>query len=83
MRVTKYDYSKSGHKWVLDAVTDLGNRKEYAENICSGHSFWRNISSYYRVEKAYFSCGYKDWRITSISPDKENKVVWTIDWDAE
>lgn len=83
MRITKYDYEKRGNKWVLDDVTDLGNRKEYAENICSGHSFWRNISSYYRVEKAFFSCGRKDWRITSISPDKENKVVWQIDWDAE
>lgn len=83
MRIIRQEYSRNGRKWVLDAETDLGNNQEYAENICNSHSFWRNFSSYYRVEKAYFSCGYKDWRMTSISPDKANKVVWMINWDAE
>jgi hypothetical protein len=83
MRITKQDYEKRGTKWYLTETTDLGNKPEYAENICNSHSFWRNFSSYYRVEKAYFSCGCRDWRMTSISPDKANKVVWTIDWDAE
>ena len=73
----RYEKTVSGKSWkknpISEEVTEI--KFENYFNYISSVEFFKNIGGYERVEKAYTTIGYIPIQITSISPNKDTKVV--------
>ncbi len=77
-----YEKNANGKNWQTkpyNTTTEMGNGKNY-EYIIQSLSFFKNFSSYQRIEKMYTIYGYIPYRITEISPDGKTKLVITINF---
>ena len=73
----KYERTSSGKSWKKNPVEtneEVISPEEF-ENIISGISFSRSLGGFERVTKGYTIAGYIPKQVTSISPDKEVKIV--------
>lgn len=80
---TRYEKTASGKSWkknpTIEEVTEI--KFENYFNYISSIEFFKNIGGYERVEKAHTIIGYIPIQITSISPNKETKVVRKFKFD--
>ena len=73
----RYEKTSSGKSWKKNPVEtdeEVISPEEF-ENIISGISFSRSLGGFERVTKGYTIAGYIPKQVTSISPDKEVKIV--------
>ena len=73
----RYERTSSGKSWKKNPVEtneEVISPEEF-ENIISGISFSRSLGGFERVTKGYTIAGYIPKQVTSISPDKETKII--------
>ena len=73
----RYEKTSSGKSWKKNPVKtneEVISPEEF-ENIISGISFSRSLGGSEKVTKGYTIAGYIPKQVTSISPDKEVKIV--------
>ena len=73
----RYEKTSSGKSWKknpVETTKEVISPEEF-ENIISGISFSRSLGGFERVTKGYTIAGYIPKQVTSISPDKEVKIV--------
>ena len=73
----RYEKTSSGKSWKKNPVEsnkEVISPEEF-ENIISGISFSRSLGGFERVTKGYTIAGYIPKQVTSISPDKETKII--------
>ena len=77
MEVERYERTESGKSWKSKPVkverTEI-TEEEY-KNIIESVSFFRNLGGYERITKGYTCEGYIPIRLTSISPNKQTKII--------
>lgn len=81
IKTTRTEYEKKGSKWLLkDKIKYLMSEKQY-DNFTDKRwkSYMKSLGGYEREEKAYTKRGYRTIRNTSISPDRNKKIV--VDFD--
>lgn len=68
-------YEKVGRGWYLIGIDiDMVDRQYYI-NTLQAKQFFVNLGGIERYSKSYTAYGYLVTRISSISPDKEQKTV--------
>ena len=73
----KYERTSSGKSWKKNPVEtneEVISPEEF-ENIIRGISFSRSLGGSEKVTKGYTIAGYIPKQLTSISPDKETKII--------
>ena len=73
----RYEKTSSGKSWKKNPVEtneEVISPEEF-ENIISGISFSRSLGGFERITKGYTIAGYIPKQVTSISPDKETKII--------
>ena len=76
-------FEKVGSKWVID-IKESEQRtitEECYINMINSKGFFRNLGGYERHDKTYTCYGYKVNKITAISPNKENKSVYSYKFE--
>ena len=75
--LTKTEYKKDGKKWVEVTKEISEISKEQYENITSKDTlcFFRRLGGRETVKKEYTSKGYICTFLSSVSPDKQTKIV--------
>ena len=73
----RYERTSSGKSWKKNPVESNKSiiNSENFKNIISSIPFFRNLGGSERVTKGYTIAGYIPVELTSISPDKETKIV--------
>ena len=73
----RYEKTASGKSWKKNPVSIEEREILFVEyfNYLSGVEFFRNLGGYEKVEKSYTHKGHIPTRLTSISPNKDTKVV--------
>ena len=77
LTVERYEKTSSGKSWKKNPVKtneEVISPEEF-ENIISGISFSRSLGGSEKVTKGYTIAGYIPVELSSISPDKETKIV--------
>ena len=77
--MTQEIYKKSGRKYFPRKATDVWIRDINARQLAcylSFISFYKN-----RIEKDYTAAGYVVTKLTSISPDKEIKIIRKFNYE--
>lgn len=74
---TTFEKTESGKSWRKKPVNEETKEIQFEEyfNYISSCGFFRSIGGYERVETAYTIAGCVPYRLTSISPDKETKII--------
>lgn len=72
---TKTKYDKVGSRWKEIEKIEKETIAEFYCNVFDAVPFFRNLGGYERVEMGYTIAGYIPTVSTSISPDKETKVI--------
>ena len=72
---TKTEYDKVGSRWKETEKTEKETTIEFYYNVFDTVPFFKNLGGYERVEMEYTIAGYIPTVSTSISPDKEKKVI--------
>lgn len=68
-------YKKAGSVWKeTSRETSNFTRKNYM-NAFESVPFFRNLGGYERIERNYTKFGYIPYSLTSISPDREERVI--------
>ena len=77
MTETTFEKTESGKSWRKKPVNEVTKEIQFEEyfNYISSVEFFKNLGGYERVEKAYNIAGYIPYRLTSISPNKEAKII--------
>ena len=73
----RYERTSSGKSWKKNPVEinkSIINSENF-KNIISSIPFFRNLGGSERVTKGYTIAGYIPVELSSISPDKETKIV--------
>lgn len=73
----RYEKTASGKSWKTNPTNEEVTEIQFENyfNYISSVEFFKSIGGYERVEKGYTIAGYIPTQITSISPNKEIKVV--------
>ena len=74
----KYERTASGKNWKnkpTSEETEIIKFENYF-NYLNSVQFFKNMGGYERVEKEYTIAGYIPVQITSISPDKTEKIIY-------
>ena len=73
----KYERTSSGKSWKKNPVESNKSiiNSENFKNIISSIPFFRNLGGSERVTKGYTIAGYIPVELSSISPDKETKII--------
>lgn len=83
IKTTRTEYTKVGSKWKLkDKKKYLMSEKQYnnfTDNRWARHM--RFLGGYEKADKNYTARGYRVVRNTSISPDRDTKIVTQFDFD--
>ena len=66
---------KNGTRWIKTAETVETADTTYYLNTVEAIPFFRNLGGYERTEKEYTYIGYIPTKVTSISPDKNTRVI--------
>ena len=72
---TKTEYNKVGSRWKETEKTEKETTIEFYCNVFDAVPFFKNLGGYERVEMKYTIAGYIPIISTSISRDKEKKVI--------
>ena len=75
-KVTKSKYEKNGAKWRLISEEREDVTPAYYFNTVDAVPWFRNAGGHERVSCGYCVRGYVPLEVASISPDKEQKVVF-------
>lgn len=79
----KYEKTESGKNWrskPTSEETEIIKFKNYF-NYLSSVQFFKNLGGYEKVEKNYTIEGYIPTQITSISPDKTEKIIYKFKFE--
>jgi len=83
IKTTHKEYEKKGSKWIkVGEKKELFSERQYnnfTDERWAKHN--RFLGGYERAEKNYTSRGYRLTRNTSISPDRQTKIVREFDFD--
>ena len=82
IKTTRKEYEKKGSKWIkVGEKKELFSEKQY-NNFTDVRwaKFNRALGGYERAEKNFTSRGYRVTRNTSISPDRQTKIVREFDF---
>ena len=73
----RYERTSSGKSWKKNPVESSEEviNSENLKNIISSIPFFRNLGGSERVTKGYTIAGYIPVELSSISPDKETKII--------
>ena len=73
----RYERTSSGKSWKKNPVESNKSiiNSENFKNIISSIPFFRNLGGSERVTKGYTIAGYIPVELSSISPDKETKII--------
>ena len=73
----RYERTSSGKSWKKNPVESNKSiiNSENFKNIISSIPFFRNLGGFERVTKGYTIAGYIPVELSSISPDKETKII--------
>lgn len=72
-------YEKQGRRWVeIGRETDTLTAAKYCNSVDAGW-FFKRCSYYERIDQTYTRYGYLPIRITSISPDRQVRIIRTFD----
>ena len=74
---TTFEKTESGKSWRKKPINEVTKEIQFEEyfNYLSSVEFFKNLGGYERVEKFYTYAGYIPCRLTSISPNKETKII--------
>lgn len=77
MTETTFEKTESGKNWRKKPVNEETKEIQFEEyfNYISSVEFFKSLGGYERVETAYTITGCVPYRLTSISPNKETKIV--------
>ena len=77
MTETRMSRTKSGKSWSKRNIEETKKIIDFEEyfNYLSSVQYFKNIGGIERVEKSYTISGYIPTRLTSVSPDRQIKVV--------
>lgn len=85
--ITETIYIKRGNKWIAGIDIDAEKYQrpafksidvEYYLNTFEAVPFFRGLGGYEKVETKYTRFGKIPFRVTSISPDKKEKIIREI-----
>lgn len=79
--MTTTNYEKSGSRFVETNTETKDITWEQYFNVIDATPFFKNLGGTERVVKTYTKAGYIPTRITSVSPDKQQKTVREIRFD--
>ena len=71
----KEKYSKKGTKWVLENTEEEIISSSNYNNVFNSTQWFKNLGGSERVYKNYTCAGYIPTKLTSISPDKQIKII--------
>lgn len=77
MTETTFEKTESGKSWRKKPISEETKEIQFDEyfNYLSSVEFFKSLGGYERVERFYTYAGYIPCRLTSISPNKETKIV--------
>jgi hypothetical protein len=79
----RYKKTESGKSWrskPTSEETEIIKFENYF-NYLSSVQFFKNMGGYERVEKGYTIAGHIPVQITSISPDKTEKIIYKFKFE--
>lgn len=73
----RYEKTTSGKSWRKNAIEEIEKEIKFDEyfNYLSSVEFFKNLGGYERIEKGYTIAGYIPTKLTSISPNKDIKII--------
>ena len=77
MTETRISRTESGKSWKRKSDSEETSEIEFNEyfNYLSSVEFFKNLGGTERVEKGYTISGYVPTKLTSISPNKDTKII--------
>ena len=77
MTETRMSRTKTGKSWSKKNIEETKKIIDFEEyfNYLSSVQYFKNIGGSERVEKSYTISGYIPTRLTSVSPDRQIKVI--------
>lgn len=83
IKTYRTEYDRVGSKWVVSNkqryLMSERQYKNFTDPSWTRHN--RYLGGFERAEKDYTSRGYRTIRNTSISPDRDKKIVVSFDFD--
>ena len=74
-------YYKKGNKWILSECKEENISKENYLNFINSCKFFRNLGGYERLTSGYTYSGYIPVQLNSISPDKQEKIIRSFEFN--
>ena len=75
-KMVRTSYNKKGSKWIEVEREEKIITKECANNIVNAKGFFEGIGGYEKHLKSYTIYGYVVTTVNSISPDRQQKIVY-------
>ena len=81
IKMVEKRYYKAGKSWRLAEVTEENISKGNYLNFINSCKFFRNLGGYERLTKGYTYVGYVPIELNSISPDKQEKIIRSFEFN--
>ena len=81
IKMVEKRYYKASKQWKLSEVVEENISKEYYLNIVNSVKFFRNLGGIERLIKGYTYVGYVPVELNSISPDKQEKIIRSFEFN--
>ena len=80
IKMVEKRYYKAGKSWRLSESKEENVTKEYYLNIINSVKFFRNLGAFERLQSGYPYAGYIPVHLTSIRPDKQEKIIRSFEF---